>query len=46
MGVALVLNADIEDYSVTNGNFDGFKVLAKITVPFFSNEMSSPLHYI
>jgi acid-sensing ion channel, other len=27
MGLALILNADINDYSVTNGKFDGFKVL-------------------
>lgn len=27
MGLALVLNADVKDYSVTNGKFDGFKVL-------------------
>lgn len=26
MGLALVLNANISDYSVTNGKFDGFKV--------------------
>lgn len=26
MGVTMVLNADIENYSVTNGNFYGFKV--------------------
>ena len=27
MGLAVILNADINDYSVTNGKFDGFKVL-------------------
>ena len=26
MGLALVIDADIEDYSVTNGKYDGFKV--------------------
>ena len=26
MGLAVILNADIEDYGVTNGKFDGFKV--------------------
>lgn len=26
MGLALVIDADVEDYSVTNGKFDGFKV--------------------
>ena len=26
MGLSVVLDADTEDYSVTNGNFDGFKV--------------------
>ncbi len=27
MGLALVLDADTQDYTVTNGKFDGFKVL-------------------
>jgi hypothetical protein len=27
MGLALVIDADVNDYSVTNGKFDGFKVL-------------------
>jgi hypothetical protein len=29
MGLALVIDADIEDYSVTNGKFDGFKVTSR-----------------
>jgi hypothetical protein len=27
MGLAVVINADVEDYSVTNGKFDGFKLI-------------------
>lgn len=27
MGLSLVLDADVNDYSVTNGKFDGFKVI-------------------
>ncbi|KAI9565143.1 putative amiloride-sensitive sodium channel [Daphnia sinensis] len=34
MGLALVLDADIEDYSVTNGKFDGFKVLVHTSEEF------------
>jgi len=30
MGLALVLDAKVSDYSVTNGKFDGFKVPLKI----------------
>jgi len=26
MGLTLVLDANVNDYSVTNGKFDGFKV--------------------
>lgn len=26
MGLSLVVDADVHDYSVTNGKFDGFKV--------------------
>lgn len=26
IGLSLVIDADVEDYSVTNGKFDGFKV--------------------
>ncbi|KAI9552641.1 putative amiloride-sensitive sodium channel [Daphnia sinensis] len=34
MGLALVLDANIEDYSVTNGKFDGFKVLVHTSEEF------------
>ncbi|XP_046649315.1 pickpocket protein 28-like isoform X2 [Daphnia pulicaria] len=34
MGLALVIDADIEDYSVTNGKFDGFKVLIHTSEEF------------
>lgn len=27
MGLTLVLDANVNDYSVTNGKFDGFKVI-------------------
>jgi hypothetical protein len=27
MGLSLVLDANVNDYSVTNGKFDGFKVI-------------------
>jgi amiloride-sensitive sodium channel len=29
MGLAVVMDANLNDYSVTNGKFDGFKVLVK-----------------
>ena len=37
MGLALVIDADIEDYSVTNGKYDGFKVFWRkiITLDYF-----------
>lgn len=34
MGISMVLNADVENYSVTNGNFYGFKVLIKLNKLF------------
>ena len=38
MGLALVIDAKVDDYSVTNGKFDGFKVIensiSKINVFF------------
>jgi len=40
MGLALVIDAKVNDYSVTNGKFDGFKVIEnsifKINVFFFN----------
>jgi hypothetical protein len=29
MGLSLVLDANVNDYSVTNGKFDGFKVIGE-----------------
>ena len=30
MGLTLVIDANLDDFSVTNGKFDGFKVTEKI----------------
>ena len=37
MGLSLVIDADVNDYSVTNGKFDGFKVLFYIKVLTLQN---------
>lgn len=34
MGLTLVLDANVNDYSVTNGKFDGFKVIDVKTTCF------------
>ena len=37
MGLTLVLDANVTDYSVTNGKFDGFKVIDAKTTCFRGN---------